>query len=151
MNDVGWNIEAGNYQRYLRQYDPNGTSRGYWRQGPKDQPYGRFARAFDVQAGKKAMYFDLDDRFFTSPAGPHAVTLRVVYLDSGSGAFEVRYDGDRVAAIVTKTGTGRWKEASAKLPDARLSNLGPHHTDVELRHTSGDDTLFHLVEITRTQ
>jgi len=53
MNDVAWNIEAGNYRRYLEQYDPNGTSQGYWRVGPKDQPYGRFARGFDAAAGKK--------------------------------------------------------------------------------------------------
>jgi len=64
MNDVGWNIWADNYQRYMTQYDPNGTSRGYWRQGPKDQPYGRFARGFDAKAGKDKMFFDINDAFF---------------------------------------------------------------------------------------
>jgi hypothetical protein len=56
MNDVGWNIEAGDYRRYMEQYDPNGTSQGYWRVGSKDQPYGRFARGFDTASGRNAMY-----------------------------------------------------------------------------------------------
>ena len=91
MNDVGWNIEAGNCRRYLTQYDPNGTSQGYWRVGPKDQPYGRFARGFDAAGGRNAMYFDIDDRFFGGKPldGAYPVRIRVLYFDSGNGSWEV--------------------------------------------------------------
>ena len=30
INDVGWQLLPGNYQRYLHQIDANITSRGYW-------------------------------------------------------------------------------------------------------------------------
>ncbi|MFB3827009.1 MAG: beta-galactosidase [Bryobacteraceae bacterium] len=144
MNDVGWSIWAGNYERYLKQYDPNGTSTGWWRVGPKDQPYGRFARGFDTAAGKRAMYFDLDDRF-----APRAVKVRVVYLDRGRGSWELRYDDAKTALAVNNGDTGRWKEAAAAIEAGRFANLGPHGTDLALVHTGGEDTLFHMIEVTR--
>ncbi|MEJ7672667.1 MAG: hypothetical protein WKF59_08125 [Chitinophagaceae bacterium] len=42
--DIGINLIPNNYQRFLTQYSPNTTSRGRWRIGPVDQPYGRYAR-----------------------------------------------------------------------------------------------------------
>ena len=148
MNDVGWNIEAGNYQRYLAQYDPSGTSQGYWRVGPKDQPYGRFARGFDAAAGKNALYFDLDDRF----AARGAVTLRVIYFDSGHGSWELRYDaesGVKTALAVRNTNSGRWKEARARIADAYFRNRCLNKTDLVLANTSKENTLFHLIEVLR--
>lgn len=155
MNDVGWNIEAGNYQHFIRQYDPNATSQGYWRQGPKDQPYGRFARGFDVKSGKNAMYFDIVDRFFEDKplAARYPVTVRVIYLDRGTGSWALKYDAadnpQKTALEVRKTNSGRWKEATAVLRDAQFANRCPHDTDLILFNTSAEDTLFHLVEITR--
>ncbi|MCU0248428.1 MAG: hypothetical protein MUC42_17800, partial [Bryobacter sp.] len=147
MNDVGWNIEAGNYQRYLRQIDPNGTSLGWWRAGPKDQPYGRFARGFHPAAGRNTMFFDLDDRFFSQLRGP--VVLRVIYFDSGSGAWELRYDNNRLALQVRNGNSGRWKEASLRIADGRFANLGPRASDLALVNTSKETTLFHLIEVQR--
>ena len=34
INDIGVNILPDNYYRYLIQYSPNTTSRGYWRVEP---------------------------------------------------------------------------------------------------------------------
>ncbi len=155
MNDVGWNIESGNYQRYLRQWDPNGTSRGYWRQGPTDQPYGRFARGFDAADGKTAMYFDIEDRFFGGKplAAAYPVDIRVIYLDRGEGSFAVKYDSvsqpEKTALEVKKTGSGRWKEAAVRISDGNFTNRCPHSTDLMLVKISGDDTLFHMIEIDR--
>ena len=60
MNDVGWRIWAGNYGTgRMRQLSPNASSIGRWRVGPKDQPYGRFARSFAATEGKTAMGFAL--------------------------------------------------------------------------------------------
>ncbi len=157
MNDVGWNIDAGNYQRYMRQYDPHGTSQGYWRQGPKDQPYGRFARGFDVSSGKNAMYFDIADRFFSGQPlnARYPVTVRVVYLDSGRGSWALKYDAagdkEKTALAVRNTATGRWKEAKAVLKDAYFGHRCPHSADLMLLNTSRENTLFHLVEVSRDQ
>jgi hypothetical protein len=152
MNDVGWNIESGNYERYLHQWNANGTSRGYWRQGPKDQPYGRFARGFDSKSARNTMYFTLDDRFF-SKSSSKAVWLRIIYLDRGPGAFDVKYDEasnpEKTAARVKKTDSGRWKEAVVRIADGKFGHRCPHGTDVMLVNASGENTLFHLVEITR--
>ena len=154
MNDVAWNIESGNYQRYLRQHDPLGTSQGYWRVGPKDQPYGRFARGFDVAGGKNAMYFALADRFFGKrAAGARPVEARVVYFDSGRGSWALRYDaagGEKTALEIRKTDSGRWKEARVKLAGAYLGHRCPHGTDLVLVNTSKENTLFHMVELARS-
>jgi hypothetical protein len=155
MNDVGWNIEAGNYQRYLTQFDPNDTSQGYWRVGPKDQPYGRFARGFDAAAGRNAMYFDLDDRFFPGNpgAGPRCVRVRVVYFDQGKGSWALQYDAasgaGKTALAVTNTDTGCWKEVQADIADGRFENRCPHGTDFLLVNTSRENALFHMLEVMR--
>ncbi len=41
------------------------------------------------------------------------------------------------ALTVQKKDTGQWKE------------VGPKQSDLILAHTSGDNTLFHLIEVTR--
>lgn len=48
LNDVGWRIFAGNYERYMRMLDPQASSVGLWRVASADptQPHGRFARSF---------------------------------------------------------------------------------------------------------
>ena len=78
------------------------------------------------------MYFDLDDRFYDGKP----VIVRVVYFDSGDGSFTLRYDAAgapaKTALAVTKGNSGRWKEASARLPDARFRNGCPHATDLVL-------------------
>ncbi|MCX7013095.1 MAG: beta-galactosidase [Candidatus Sumerlaeota bacterium] len=154
MNDVGWNIWPGNYGNYLEQYDPNGTSQGWWRVGPMDQPYGRFARSFDVASGKNRMCFDLDDQFFAKDApGPRAVVLRVVYFDQGKGSWALKYDAtdsaEKTALEATNADTGRWKEAKAAIADGRFENRCPNKTDLMLVNTSQEDTIFHMVEVTR--
>lgn len=155
MNDVGWNIESGNYERYMTQSEPNETSQGYWRQGPKDQGYGRFARGFDVKSGKNSMYFDIAERFFGGKplAARYPVSLRVVYLDAGTGSWTLQYDSatdpHKTAIGVTKTNSGRWEEISVTLRDAWFGKRGPKGADFVLVNTSSDNTLFHLVEVTR--
>jgi hypothetical protein len=154
LNDVGVRIWAGNYGRFLVQYDPNGTSRGCWRVGPKDQPYGRFARAFDTKAGKNTMFFDIVDRFFGGAPlnGAAPVNVRVVYFDKGTGTWSLRYDavaGTKTAVTVTKTDTNRWKETTVEVSDGYFGNRCPHHTDLMLVGDGQTDTQFHLIELTR--
>merc|ERR1711918_266451 len=65
MNDVGWNIYTGNYGNGLiEMLKPGETSIGQWRVGPRDQPYGRFARSFQRKSGRTEMGFVLDSRLW---------------------------------------------------------------------------------------
>lgn len=155
LNDVGWKIYPDNYQMWLHQIDPHETSRGMWRVGPKDQPYGRFARRFDVATNKNSMYFDIDDRFFFDQPlnGAYAVTIRVVYLDQGTGRWALAYDAiddpQKTAAVITKTDTGRWKEHTITLRDGYFGNRGPRNADLVLLSVDGEDDIFHMLEVTR--
>jgi hypothetical protein len=148
---------------WLTQIDPNGTSQGLWRQGPKTQMYGRFARRFDHASGKDAMYFDIDNRFFGGQplnAG-YPVTFRVVYLDQGTGSFALKYDAvndpEKTAFTVTKTNSGQWKEKIVTVSDGHLfnrisvpSSVAPAATaDLMLVNTDAENDTFHMIEVTR--
>jgi hypothetical protein len=154
LNDAGWNIWRGNYERYLVQREPNATSQGYWRVGPKDQPYGRFARGFDSQSGKNILFFDILDRFFQDKPlnAAYPVKVRVVYFDKGNGTWELQYDavsGVRTGLKVQNTDTGRWKDVVAELKDGYFGNRCPKSSDLMLVNTGQQNTLFHMVEVMR--
>jgi hypothetical protein len=152
MNDVGFGLIARNFSRFITQIDANQTSVGLWRVGPADQPYGRYARAFENSSGRKRMYFDLDDEFL--PAGAkNPITLKLIYLDQGTGKFSVRYDAsadpDKTAINITKTNSGRWVEKSITIADAAFANKGPRNSDFSLVNEDDEDDVFHLIEITK--
>lgn len=155
MDDVGFEIHRGDYELYLHQYEPNRTSTGMWRVGPKEQPYGRFARRFDHASGKDAMYFNLEDGFFGNAPlkGAYPVEVRVVYFDEGRGSWALKYDAvsnpQKTAVEVRKTASGQWKEISVTLADANFGNRCPHGTDLMLVNLDREDDTFHMVEITR--
>ena len=159
LNDAGWQIFRGNYQRFLRQIDPDQTSDGWWRVGgpltASTPVYARFARGFHHAAGKDAMYFDIQDSFFSGKplAGGYPVTVRVVYYDKGSGAWALQYDavGDprKTAYLVTKADSGKWKERTVTLSDAYFGNRGPHGADLMLVNMDEEDDIFHMIEVTR--
>lgn len=152
INDVYCNIWTANYGMFLEQVDANETSRGYWRVGSKDQPYGRFARGFDVKNQKTEMGFNLDDGFFEGKAS-RKVRVRVVYFDMGTGSWSLKYDAaadpQKVATIVTNTNTNQWKEIEVELDNARMENRGFRNGDLSLAYEGGDETIFHMIEIKR--
>lgn len=155
LNDVGYRVYPGNYQLWLYQKTPNETSQGLWRVGPADQPYGRFARRFDQASGKKTMYFDIDDRFFFNKPlnGAYPISIRVVYLDQGTGTWALRYDAiddaQKTAFTVTKTNSGRWKEQTITLSDGYFGNRAPNSSDLVLDSVDSEDDTFHMIELTR--
>lgn len=157
LNDLGWRIYPGNYEMWLFQRDPNATSQGLWRVGSQEQPYGRFARRTDAASGKQAMYFDVDDRFFFDQPlnGTYAVTVRVVYLDQGTGTWTLQYDAignpQQTAITATKTNSGLWREATIVLDDAYFGNRAPRDSDLMLVNPDADDDTFHMIELTRTE
>jgi len=151
LKDVGFGITRGNYFRYLKQIDPNETSRGWWRIGPTDQPYGRFARGFEHSSGRDAMYFDLDDRLFGGLplAGKSKIELRIVYFDKGAGKWAYQYDSTKGPKTVTvdKTNTGRWIERIDTLEDANFGNGLDKKADLMLINADENDDLFSRIEV----
>jgi hypothetical protein len=150
MNDVGFGLIARNYSRFITQIDANKTSVGRWRVGPADQPYGRYARAFENSSGRNRMVFDLDDQFFPQGA-KNSITLKLVYLDQGTGKFSIRYDSsvdpDKSAITIAKTNSGRWVEKSITIADAAFTNKGPRSSDLSLMNEDDEDDVFHMIEI----
>jgi len=119
--------------------------------GSKDQPFGAWARSLPPNQG---MYFNLHDKFFASRGEKGvAAALRVVYLDTGKSAWELRYDGmgaaEQRALAVTNADSGQWKEAQVDIADGRFENRSPHGADVVLFNTGPGAVVFHFVELTR--
>jgi len=155
MNDVAWKCPPGNFQMYLDQHDPLGTSRGWWRVGSTNQPFGRFARGFSHANGWDTMYFNVDDGLFrVRRAAGHTLQVRVVYFDQGIGKWRLEYDAvgnpQKTAYTVTKTDSGQWKEKIVTLTDAYLGNRCPHGTDLMLVSVDSEDDIFHMIEVSRT-
>ena len=154
INDVGFGLIDRNYSRFIKQIDANKTSVGLWRVGPADQPYGRYARAFEHKSGKDALYFGFDKDFFGkdgNPVGP--LTFRVVWLDKTTGSWGFSYDAGKENFKSAKTfagqGTGRWREEKFTITDAVMNHNGPQGADIGLVNLDDKDEVFHLIEVQR--
>jgi hypothetical protein len=81
------------------------------------------------------------------------VTIRVVYLDEGTGQWALKYDAQgeiqKTAYIVTKTNSGRWKEQTVTIDDGYFGDRGPNKADLALVSLDGEDDTFHMIEVTR--
>lgn len=132
-NDVGWGTLPGNYSRFLKQIDPGSGDVSRW--NIDKSIYGRFARAFDHKSSKTQMRFLLDKNFKAKD-----VNLHVTYLDKGTGSWSVGSLGAASATQIQNSNTGEWKTKSVLIsnPDELI-----------IKYESGDDTLFHLIEIER--
>lgn len=151
INDIGVNIIPDNYYKFLVQYSPNTTSRGYWRVGPADQPYGRFARGFDARQNMKEMFFALDNNFFTGSSTAKNVSIKIIYLDKGNGSWALHYNNGskKEAYRITCKNTGRWMTKTADINDAVFTHKLEHGCDVSIQYLSGDNTIFNSIEIIR--
>jgi len=150
MNDVGYDLLAGNYEVFLYQIDPNQTSAGWWNIGPKDEPYGRFARSFDYERGKNRMYFVLNKDFFTRESG-NKVKVRIIYLDKGTGRWSLQYINKKgrikTASKVSNNNSGRWKEIIVAINDGLFAGKGPKGADLILTNDSKENSFFHMIEV----
>ena len=152
MNDVGFDLIARNYSRFITQIDANNTSVGLWRVGPADQPYGRYARSFENVSGRNRMFFNIDDNFIPS-VGKEPIIVKIIFLDKGTGKFSFRYDAatnsDKTAVVVTKTNSGRWVSKTISINDGKFNNKGPRNSDFSMVNEDKEDDIFHMIEITR--
>jgi hypothetical protein len=143
---------AGNFDRFMRQLDPNGTSvpldsgAGSSMIGPATQRFGRYARKITGGTATQTMYFRLN-RTFRRGIRRRSVQLRVWYLDSGAGAFRISWGRGHAHRVIHKGGTGRWRCVSVRLRRARFRHRLPHRSDVTLQALGSASTVFHMVEV----
>ena len=96
MNDVAFGSWRSDYGNFMRQLQPEQT-RGHWRVGEQSELYGRFARGWANPANASAVLaLELDRGLWgglplRSGASALELTVRVVFLDAGTGAFSVSY------------------------------------------------------------
>ena len=132
-NDVGWDMLPGNYSRFLTQIEPGAGDVGRW--NIDESIYGRFGRAFEHQSGKKQLRFQLDPGFAAKQ-----VKVRVTYLDQGTGSWSIRLPGLEGVTRIQNTNLREWRTQVISLSDV---------TELVLQHESGEDTVFHLIEVER--
>ena len=153
-NDVAWGRIDEDYCRFLYPINKLETSVGWWNIGPKDQPYGKFARGFEHKTGKDALYFRFHQDFFKKDGTPTgALTFRVVWLDNTTGSWGFSYDAGKgnfkSAKTFTGTGTNRWREETFTITDAVMNNNGPQGADIALVNLDDKDKIFHIIEVQR--
>ena len=157
LNDVGWRIHTGNYERYITQWKPNETSVGYWQQGDTTQVYGRFARGFNHATNKDTLFFNVADNLLVDfpNNGKTKLKIRVVYLNKGIGTWQLRYDAvgnaQKIGLNISKTNTNRWIDTTITVTDAYFGNRCPNGTDLMLVNTDANDDIFHLIEVQKLE
>jgi hypothetical protein len=158
-NDAGWNIEEGNYERWLTQINPDSTSIGLFRvRGLIDSSsskYDRFARSFENSSGRNAMYFKFHPNLF-SLAAPDSLTFKITWLDKNQNStWTLNYydvSGLQTALNVTGLGDNQWKTSNVSIQHPIINQSGPLGADFMLVNTDNIDDIFHGIEvdITRT-
>lgn len=93
-----------------------------------------------VADGDTGFVLEVDERFAVASDGQDAV-LKVTFLDTGDGAFQVGTDaGD--SAPVARTGSGEWRTATIALPDGAV---GADATRLRIALDSDDEGADDLV------
>ncbi len=149
-NDCTWEQSRGNWQLHINQIEENTTSDGYW--NVDETIYGRFARGF--KPGTKAMYFNLDDKFFgDSPLnGRQSVAVSVIYRNADEGKWQLKYDATdgtmKTAFSVENTVSGDvWRTKTAIIKDGHLGNGGPKGADFVIESIDGKPCRFHMIAV----
>lgn len=155
-NDAGWNIEEGNYSRWIEQIDPDNTSVAIFRvRGEIDKSsskYDRFARRFDSENNINTMYFRYNEEVFSSKA-PKNLKYKIVWLDKIAGsewqfAYTTSGGENKVAVTVVGKGDNKWKIVEVpSITDALVDGKGPKGSDFMLINLDDKDDIFHGIEV----
>lgn len=102
VNDVGWDIFTGNYEKFLYQKSPELTSQPYWRVPTTTIPgqismYGRFSRGIQNGTSKDALYYDIDNILMPPITNLNTIVgydvdVTVTFFDEGVGEIKLFYD-----------------------------------------------------------
>jgi len=153
-NDAGWDIEDGNYERFLTQINPNQTSIGLFRVrgeiNQKSSKYDRFARSFENATGKNTMYFKFDDEMFANSI-PKNLKFTITWLDKRAGStWALKYsDGKQMKTAIEVKGKGdnQWKTVVIDVTDMELNHRGEYGSDFVLVNTDKTDDIFNGIEV----
>ena len=158
-NDAGWNMEEGNYERWITQINPDETSIGLFRVrgviNTSSSIYDRFARSFENSTGKNTMYFKFNAEVF-SLSDPDSLTFKITWLDKNlNSTWALKYYnsiGLQTAINITGTGDNQWKTTNVTIHNPVITQNGVLGADFMLVNTDNIDDIFHGVEvdITRT-
>jgi len=158
-NDAGWDIEDGNYERFLNQINPDETSIGLFRvRGTIDKnssKYDRFARSFENKTGKDTMYFKFDDEMFVS-SKPDSLRFTITWLDKNEGStwsLEYNNGGKTLKSALSVLGIGdnQWKTQIVTIKDAVIDRSGKFGSDFMLVNTDKKDDIFNGIEVDITR
>lgn len=157
-NDAGWDIEEGNYERWITQINPDSTSIGLFRVrgviNTTSSVYDRFARSFENSSGKNAMYFKFHQNLF-SLSDPDSLIFKITWLDkfqNSTWAFKYyNTTGLQTALSVTGIGDNQWKTISVVLHNPLINQSGISGSDFMLVNTDGIDDIFHGIEVDITR
>ena len=153
-NDAGWDIEDGNYERFLTQINPDQTSIGLFRVrgeiNQKSSKYDRFARSFDNATSKNTMYFKFDEEMFAN-SKPKNLKFTITWLDKNAGStWALKYsDGKQMKTAIEVKGKGddKWKSVTVDIADMVLNHKGEFKSDFVLVNTDKIDDIFNGIEV----
>jgi hypothetical protein len=120
--------------------------------GSKDSAYGAWAQKLS-ENGK--ILLDVDDAFFPKRKSktPVSAIIRVVYYDSGTGSWTVKYDSvkdpDKIAMWVSIQNSKEWKTIEIPIKDGRFSNRCMSKADIVIENINAADVILHMVELQR--
>lgn len=153
-NDVGWDINEGNIERFFTQINPDSTSIGLFRvRGPitkNSVKYDRFARSFEHATGRDTMYFKFDPELFID-SRPKNLNFKIIWLDKNAGSgWTFRYKSSQgfknALQPVTGIGDNQWKTVTFSIADAVLDKSGRFGSDCMLVNTDNTDDIFNSIE-----
>lgn len=153
-NDAGWDIEEGNYERFLTQIEPDSTSIGLFRVrgelNKKSSKYDRFARSFENATGKNTMYFKFHDEMFAN-SKPKNLIFTITWLDKHKGStWALKYNnGKKITTALGLKGQGDniWKSVKVEVSDMLLDHSGALNSDFTLVNTDEMDDVFNGIEV----
>lgn len=150
---------AGNYERFVTQIDPVGTTNPRWRVGvvyDKDgnitnyndsQLYGRYAREFKLSGGKGTMYFKVDTGL-SNLFDKNTAAITVTYYDEGNASWSILAYGAKLN--ITNGNTRKFISKTLTVPDFRFGGKLSNASDIQLQLNSGSNFAVVLVEFDNT-
>ena len=160
-NDVGWDIDEGNFERFITQISPDSTSRGLWRVrgtlNGTSSKYDRFARKFENSTNRNTMYFKFWDDVFSTTSKPKSLKFSVTWLDSIQGStWELRYKNNKgsIVSAMKMIGKGdrKWKTDTISVSDIDVTHtMDKLRSDFTLVNTDNIDDIFNGIEVDITR
>jgi len=165
LQDAGYQVYPGNYAQFLEQLEPEATSLGAWRIGPKDEIFGRYGRSALAKGSDDgtaaSLLFRVTEGVFSDHEGP--LYARVVFFDAGDAgrqSWMLRFSSSHGCSDTQKIegkGSGHWVEARFELQGASFSGIlsnskcpkGSDVTITDLSPAMSSAVVFNLIELSK--